>query len=83
MLIDTLEDPVQENKAIDSLLSRKIDGIILVPTGENPSKLEEISTRTPIVLIDRYFEKHNLPYVATDNYIGALSGNEIIIRIGA
>ena len=27
MLIDTLEDPVQENKAIDSLLSRKIDGI--------------------------------------------------------
>lgn len=30
MLIDTLEDPVQENKAIDSLLSRKIDGIILV-----------------------------------------------------
>ena len=32
MLIDTLEDPIQENKAIDSLLSRKIDGIILVPT---------------------------------------------------
>lgn len=57
MLIDTLEDPVQENKAIDSLLSRKIDGIILVPTGENPSKLEEISAKTPIVLIDRYFEK--------------------------
>ena len=56
MLIDTLEDPVQENKAIDSLLSRKIDGIILVPTGENPSKLEEISTKTPIVLIDRYFD---------------------------
>ena len=72
MLIDTLEDPVQENKAIDSLLSRKIDGIILVPTGENPSKLEEINAKTPIVLIDRYFEKHNLPYVATDNYVGAI-----------
>jgi hypothetical protein len=42
-----------------------MDGIILVPTGENLSKLEEISIRTPIVLIDRYFEKYNLPYVAT------------------
>ncbi len=42
MLIDTLEDPVQENKAIDSLLSRKIDGIILVPTGENPSNWRKL-----------------------------------------
>ena len=58
MLIDTLEDPIQENKAIDSLLSRKIDGIIW---SRETSKLEEISTKTPIVLIDRYFEKHNLP----------------------
>ena len=82
MLIDTLEDPVQENKAIDSLLSRKIDGIILVPTGENPSKLEEISTRTPIVLIDRYFEKHNLPYVATDNYIGAYQATKLLLESG-
>ena len=82
MLIDTLEDPVQENKAIDSLLSRKIDGIILVPTGENPSKLEEISTRTPIVLIDCYFEKHNLPYVATDNYIGAYQATKLLLESG-
>ena len=82
MLIDTLEDPVQENKAIDSLLSRKIDGIILVPTGENPSKLEEISTKTPIVLIDRYFEKHNLPYVATDNYVGAYQATKLLLESG-
>ena len=82
MLIDTLEDPVQENKAIDSLLSRKIDGIILVPTGENPSKLEEISAKTPIVLIDRYFEKHNLPYVATDNYVGAYQATKLLLESG-
>ena len=82
MLIDTLEDPVQENKAIDSLLSRKIDGIVLVPTGENPSKLEEISTKTPIVLIDRYFKKHNLPYVATDNYIGAYQATKLLLDSG-
>ena len=82
MLIDTLEDPIQENKAIDSLLSRKIDGIILVPTGENPSKLEEISTKTPIVLIDRYFEKHNLPYVATDNYVGAYQATKLLLESG-
>lgn len=82
MLIDTLEDPVQEDKAIDSLLSRKIDGIILVPTGENPSKLEDISTKTPIVLIDRYFEGHNLPYVSTDNYTGAYQATKLLLESG-
>ena len=54
----------------------------MVPTGENPSKLEEISTRTPIVLIDRYFEKHNLPYVATDNYIGAYQATKLLLESG-
>ncbi|WP_294471265.1 LacI family DNA-binding transcriptional regulator [uncultured Bacteroides sp.] len=82
MLIDTLEDPVQENKAIDSLLSRKIDGIILVPTGENPSKLEEISSKTPIILIDRYFENHKLPYVSTDNYVGAYQATKLLLESG-
>lgn len=82
MLIDTLEDPMQEDKAIDSLLSRKIDGIILVPTGENPSKLEDISTKTPIVLIDRYFESHNLPYVSTDNYTGAYQATRLLLESG-
>ena len=82
MLIDTLEDPVQENRAIDSLLSRKIDGIILVPTGENPAKLEEISAKTPIVLIDRYFEKKSLPYVSTDNYMGAYHATKLLLESG-
>lgn len=82
MLIDTLEDSIQEEKAIDSLLSRNIDGIILVPTGENPSKLEEINTKTPIVLIDRYFEKHNLPYVSTDNYVGAYQATKLLLESG-
>ena len=66
----TLEDPVRKIR-LSIRFYHQIDGIILVPTSENPSKLEEISAKTPIVLIDRYFEKHNLPYVATDNYVGA------------
>ena len=41
-----------------------------------------ISTKTPIVLIDRYFEKHNLPYVATDNYVGAYQATKLLIESG-
>ncbi|MCI1683415.1 MAG: LacI family transcriptional regulator [Bacteroides sp.] len=82
MLIDTLEDPKQEEKAIDSLLARNIDGIILVPSGDNPLYLEEIAARKPLILIDRYFTGHDLPYVSTDNYEGAYQATKLLLESG-
>ena len=34
------------------------------------------------MLIDRYFEKHNLPYVATDNYVGAYQATKLLLESG-
>lgn len=82
ILIDTMENPSFESEAINSLLARSIDGIIIVPTGEDPTKLEEINLRTPIVLIDRYFKHHNLPFVSTDNYKGAYQGTKLLLESG-
>lgn len=82
MLIDTMENSAIEDEAVDSLISRRIDGIIMVPTGENPSKLEKVNLRTPIVLIDRYFEHHNLPFVSTDNYKGSYQATRLLLESG-
>ena len=40
----------------------------MAPCSETPERLREIAEQKPIVLIDRYFEDEDLPYVATDNY---------------
>ncbi len=82
MLIDTLEDPRLEEKAIDSLLARNVDGILLVPCGDNPSRLEETMQKKPLLLIDRYFEGSDLPYVSTNNYEGAYQATKLLIESG-
>jgi LacI family transcriptional regulator len=82
MVIDTLEKPDLEEQAIGSMMERKIDGIILVPCGDNPSQLEEVSVNMPLVLVDRYFENHHLPYVSTDNYTGAYQATKLLLESG-
>ena len=82
MLIDTQENPELEAKAIDTMIGRNIDGIILVPCGSDSAFLEEANKTTPIILVDRYFENSSLPYVATDNYNGAFQGMQLLLESG-
>ena len=82
MLIDTQEDSELEKKAIDTMLARNIDGIILVPCGDDPSRLEEASKAVPLILVDRYFENSALPYVSTDNYQGAFQAMDMLLTSG-
>lgn len=82
MLIDTLESQMVESQAIDTLLSRNVDGIIMVPVGGDTDRLTEIYNEKPIVLIDRYYENHVIPYVATDNYRGAYDATRLLIDSG-
>ncbi len=67
ILIDTSEDEHNEREGIRSLLSRKVDGILIAPAGDDPSFLETTARQTPVVCIDRHFAKTSLPYVVTDN----------------
>ncbi len=64
IIIDTLEDAANEREGIASLLSRKVDGIVIVSSDENADYLEEIHRTTPMVLIDRHFEGTTLPTYA-------------------
>lgn len=82
MVIDTVENPLEEDAALDTLLSRNVDGIIVAPCSETPERLREIAEKKPVVLIDRYYESEDLPYVAADNYSGAVEMANLLIANG-
>ena len=67
ILSDTMENVDNEVEALNSFVSRNVDGIIAVPVSSSPLYIEQISKMIPVVLIDRYFENTTLPYVCTDN----------------
>ena len=72
-----------ERAGVESLVSRMVDGIIVVPSGQEPDALESIDrNRTPVVLIDRYFEPTALPYVTTNNYEGGFNATKYLIGFG-
>ena len=71
-----------ERAAINSFVSRKVDGIIAVPVSKSPSFIEGVSASIPVVLIDRYYENTFLPYVCTDNYAGARRATEYLLSKG-
>lgn len=82
LLSDTMENAGNETEALNSFVSRKVDGIIAVPVSSSPEYLEEISRSIPVILIDRYFDNTTLPYVCTDNYSGAHMATEYLISKG-
>lgn len=82
IIVDSTDNESDEQDGIRSLVSRKVDGIIAVPCGSDPSKIESISASTPVVLIDRYYEDSDLPYVCSDNYRGSYEAVDYLIANG-
>lgn len=67
--VSTDEDPNKMNHLISNLLTKGVDGILLVPcpkTGPNVEAL--IKKNIPLVLFDRYFDDFDCNYVALDNF---------------
>jgi hypothetical protein len=83
IVTDTMEDVNAQNESITAMISRKVDGIITVPCGNDPAFLEQTNKKyVPIVLVDRYYENSCLPYVVTNNYRGGYEATKLLIRNG-
>ena len=82
ILIDTMEDDAMLARGVKTLLSRQVEGIIAVPCGDDGAILEMVDKEIPVVLVDRYCEESNLPYVASNNYQGGLDGTRRLISAG-
>ena len=82
LLADSQESELQENTALQMFLGRKVEGIIAIPVSSSPAYLEQINRTIPVVLIDRRFASTSLPYVCTDNYLGARMATDYLLERG-
>lgn len=73
----------KEHKIIDSLVERRVDGLIVASSDTNGKYLESIAREgTPIVLIDRPLQDCNLTKIIWDNKEGAKKITNYLISYG-
>lgn len=83
LVSDTKEDEELQNSSITTLISRPVDGIIIVPCGNEPAYLEQTNSQcVPVILVDRYYENSPLPYVVTNNFQGGYLATSLLIKNG-
>jgi Transcriptional regulators len=83
VLVNSMEEEKNEKESLNLLCSRKVDGIIAVPSGHNAKVFEDVIEKgIPVVLIDRYFENSNMQYVTSNNYLGAVEATKYLVENG-
>ncbi|MBL0356638.1 MAG: LacI family DNA-binding transcriptional regulator [Chitinophagaceae bacterium] len=82
-LCNSNDDIKVEKKTISLLQNWMVDGIIIAPIGLDCEHLVKASkSGTPLVLIDRFFEGVDLPYISSNDYEGSLDANQYLIDNG-
>jgi len=61
------ENPSQEMMAVNSLMQRQVDGLIVASSSLSDSEYQKISARLPVVQLDRRIAESSLPWVITDS----------------
>lgn len=83
VVCDTNEDLALEVEHANLLLSKGVDGLIVLPVGQKASHLESIiKTGVPLVVADRGFEGLRVNSVLVDNYHGAFEAVRYLIEQG-
>jgi LacI family transcriptional regulator len=82
-LCNSSDDLAIEIDSMNLLSEWKVDGVIMVPIGlESDHLLQFYNSNIPLVLIDRFFENVEIPYVSTNDYSGAFDAIEHLIENG-
>jgi LacI family transcriptional regulator, kdg operon repressor len=77
------DDPVKERKYIEMLRAKQVDGIILLPTGDNVELYNEmLKEEYPIVFVDRTVPNVEIPSMLLDNEKAAGVGVQHFIDQG-
>ncbi|MGQ9628992.1 MAG: LacI family DNA-binding transcriptional regulator [bacterium] len=72
ILCNTEQDSELERKAIELVVEKRVDGIVMSPTQKDEGVVEKLMEyEKPFVLVGRYFEGLDTNYVVTDNVLGA------------
>ncbi len=73
--------PAREREQVLTLIQRRIDGLILAPSDEAEIDMFK-HAGFPVVCFDRPFPGHLLPAVLGDNYGGAKTATQHLVRSG-
>lgn len=80
LLADSQDDEEREQEQLRNMISRKVDGIIAAPVGASSNHFLEIKKQgIPLVFVDRYFNDIDIPYVSSDNYLGAFEATKYLV----
>lgn len=71
-----------ENRYIDFLSQKRVDGIILIPVKPKAEDYKKIIANIPLVMVDNYVNDLEISYVGNDNYAGARKIVSHMIRQG-
>lgn len=83
ILCNSDEDPDRELTFLNMLLSKQVDGIILLPTGENVRFLLSLAAeKFPLVLLDRLIEGMEVDHLLFDNERGAYKATRHLLEQG-
>jgi LacI family transcriptional regulator len=83
ILANTDEAPAKEAAYLNTLWGKRVDGLIIAPTGGNAPLLAQIqASGVPVVLIDRRCPGLAAPYVGIDNQQAALAATRYLIEQG-
>ena len=83
LISDSNESIAIENEELKQLVSRNVEGIIIVPCGNKWKHIKNVQQMgIPLICLDRYFEGVDIPFVSTDNYRGAYIATKHFIENG-
>jgi LacI family transcriptional regulator len=83
IIADSDENVEIEKKELQQFVSRNIEGLIIVPCGKEMEHINQVFNKgLPLILLDRYFEDSEIPYVSTDNFDGAFNATKLLIEHG-
>jgi LacI family transcriptional regulator len=81
LLAASENDPRKEEREMNALIRRRVDGLILAPSGGSTPALVA-NAPFPVVCFDRPIHNADLPAVTADNYAGARAAVEYMIAKG-
>ncbi len=83
IICNTSYDTAIEDTALSTLIMKKVDAIISIPTSDRATRLLEIqSLGIPVILIDRSIEGFASDSVVIDNQTGAMMAMRHLIELG-
>ncbi len=83
IISDSDENLDTEKMELLQLAARNIEGLIIVPCGDQWEHIKEIQDMgIPVICIDRYFEDIDIPFITTDNYEGAFKATKYLTERG-